>query len=164
MTPTSKHAGAPSTALKLSFHEQPQGLLGTKEDSEGLLAVRGSFPGPRHTHHCFSRPAQRSMKGTEGRSEQQSLVSQNFSKLTELYSKRELLLGRAQRAHLIQPIHFQRQTETQRSLSTAQGHTVSDTRIQELGAAICAKPLTQPTRQAGESWQQEGLHPPFPAS
>lgn len=65
--------GPPHFPQALFPQTPPRPAWGARGQSKGLLVVCGSFPDPGHTHHCFFRPAQRSMKGTEGRSEQQSL-------------------------------------------------------------------------------------------
>lgn len=101
-----------------------------------------SRPWP-HTPLIFQASPEK-LKETEGKSEPQSPAPQNFSKLTELYSKRELLLGRAQRIYLIQPVHSQRCKLKPREVSPSQGHTATSTRIQEPGEGTMQSPAHGP--------------------
>lgn len=69
------------------------------------------------------------------------------------------MLGKAKRAHLIQPIYFQRGKLRPRELSPAQGPTATGTRIREAEQISTQSPaLSPPSEQVKTShWQ-------FPAS
>lgn len=153
MTLTLEHAGAPHTALKLSSHRHPQGQVRVQEDRAKCSWLFVALFQTLDTHIiAFSGQLREARRGQRADLNSSLWVPQNFSKLTELYNKRELLLGRAQRAHLIQPIHFQRRKlSPEMSVDCPGSHSVRHQNPKAGSRYLCKAPHTA-TRQVGESW------------
>lgn len=140
MTLTSKCEGAP----KLCFHRQPQGLAQGKRAEQRVPGCSWLFARPwPHTPLIFQTNPEK-LKETESRSEPLSPAPQNFSKLTELHSKTELLLGWKGPEKTPNPAHplSEVQTEAKKSVSPPWGHTATGTRIRSRQQAPCK---TRPT-------------------